>query len=163
MKKTVALLLGLSISVLGSAGTASAATGSQRFQLVFRGEHSTVVAAGPITGVGTVVDREGGDDGSFLVSFVLADGTVDVTVTPVEETFDFNSRACVGHLRIVEAFEVTGGTGPYQEATGTGTFAGRGTFIFPRDARGGCLGPDAGVAPTLAVSVLSGTGQVTVP
>ncbi len=163
MKKAVAMALGTVICVLGVTPTASAETGNQRFKLVFRGEQSTVVASGPITGAGTVVDQEGGNETSFPVAFVFPDGTVFLTVTTVDESFDFDTTTCIGRLNLVEHFEITGGTDRYRGASGTGTFVGRAIVIFPRDSEGNCLRPESGVEPTFSFSVLTGTGDVAVP
>lgn len=163
MKRAVAMALGLGVAVLGLAAPASAETANQRFHLVFRGDESTVVAAGPIRGVGAVVDQEGGSESSFPVAFVFPDGTVFLTVTTVEESFDFNPVACVVRVSLVEDFEITGGTDRYGGATGSGRFTGRGTLLLQRDAEGNCLGPESGAQPVFAVSVLRGTGYVTLP
>lgn len=163
MKRIVAMVLALGVAVFGLGAPASAETSNQRFRLVFRGDESTVVAAGPIRGIGSVVDQEGGSESSFSVAFVLPDGTVFLTVTTVEESFDFDPVACVVRVRLVEDFEITGGTGRYRGATGSGRFTGHGMVILQRDADGSCLSPESGAEPVVSVSVLKGTGDVTLP
>ncbi len=163
MKRAVAMAVASVVAVLVLPGTASAEGGSQRFTLIFRDGESTVVAAGPIAGVGTVVEEEGGTELSFPVTFVFPDGSVSLIVSTVEESFDFDPVSCIVRFELVESYIITGGTGRYDGATGSGTFTGRAILVFPRDEHGNCLGPESDAAPLFSLSVLSGNGSVTIP
>lgn len=151
------------VAVLALPGTASAKGGSQRFTLIFRDGEGTVVAAGPISGVGTIVEEEGGTESSFPVTFVFPGGSVFLTVSGVEESFDYDPVSCIVRFELVESYIITGGTGRYDGATGSGTFTGRAILVFPRDAHGNCLGPESGASPLFSLSVLLGRGSVTIP
>lgn len=98
---------------------------------------SKVIAAGPIRGVGTFEETSDPD----LVRFVFPDGSVILNAPSTEESEDFNERTCSGSFTFSGPFEIVEGTGAYEDATGSGTFEGRGRFIG-RPTPDGCSEED---------------------
>jgi hypothetical protein len=143
--KKLALVVGILASVTLSAGPVSAQTGDQRFTVIIsgRGEDapgiSRVVASGPIRGVGTFEFDETNED---FVRFVFPDGSTTLDAPNTEETEDFNERTCSASFTFSGTFKIIAGTGAYEDATGSGTFAGKGRFIGQRNPDGSCSEED---------------------
>jgi hypothetical protein len=96
-----------------------------------------VVASGVISSVGreVILDQNQGPDGSNVVDaeFVFPQGTVFVTMT---FTVDFSIQGppvCMATTAINGTFVITGGTGAFQGASGSGTLTGVGRSIVPFD------------------------------
>ena len=126
--------------------TASATTSRQHFTVVGIGEedqleHPRVVAAGVLNGVGTDVvlgDEEDPETGTLTLrdQFVFPEGSLFVTATgPIHYSFD--ARTCVRINTFSGKYQITGGTGAYEGATGHGTYFGR--MIFVERGPAGCL------------------------
>lgn len=145
MKKTLVAAIVVGIALVGFAGPASAqTTGRQTFVLSQVGDQpeATVFAAGPIRGVGTdiVVNEEFDDEaGTFVSEDVLRfrGGDVFVTFTG-EAVFEFDPVRCIGRLSGTATYEITGGTGRYTGASGSGSGTFRGTFVGGRNPDGTC-------------------------
>lgn len=146
MKKALAVLLGVTLGVLvGPAGVASAATsGQQRFIVIVSSsggqERSTVIAVGPITGVGTFEETEDED----VVRFVFDDGSILLDAPGGDETEEFDEFTCTGSFTFSGPWEIIGGTGAYEDASGSGRFAGQGRFVGVREPQGCSEDEDAG-------------------
>jgi len=97
----------------------------------------TVIATGPITGVGMFV-LEGQGPQPVMGKFILPKGTVFVVVTPNPSSTNFDPRACLLRLTTSATIAITGGTGAFSGASGGGRSAGRAIVRFARDARGDC-------------------------
>jgi len=138
MRKIIGALMGAAMLVW-MAGPASAATDNQRFTISARFAGDTnrckVVASGPIQGTGTCTV----DDTSETVTVIhlmLPKGTVEITATEVQSSDQFNEAACVDRFSFRETFEITGGTGAYAGANGSGTDTGNGVFTAKRTPQG---------------------------
>ena len=132
MKKALASLA-VAVGVLvGLAGPALADTGRQEL-ILFAGpgeEEPTVFAIGPISGTGTdvVLDEEFNEEtGTFVSEDALEfpQGTAFTTFSGTAE-FEMNPVTCVARGGGDAAFDITGGTGHYEGASGSGS----GTFRF---------------------------------
>ena len=132
-------MLAAAIAMLALAGPALAVSGTQRFTVLLGGDVEPVIAAGLVSGVGVLETDShelNPEDGSVMVvnRFIFDDGALLVI---------FRGRAqlepvanCVTRTAIDGTFEVTGGTGQYERATGGGTFTDRGTFVADRTPEG---------------------------
>ncbi len=152
-------MLAAVMATLALAGPALAASGPQRFTVLLGDDVEPVIAAGVVRGVGTLetdshqFNRE---DGSVVVlnRFIFDDGELFVT---------FRGQAqleagpnCVTRTAVKGTFEVTGGTGRYEGATGGGTFTDRGVFVGHR-------GPEGCSEEGLFRAVIRATGTITLP
>ncbi len=139
MKKTLAVVLGLTLGLFGLVGSASAQTRTnQRFIVLLSGsdgnETARVIASGPIKGVGTFEETDDED----VVRFVFPNGSITLDAPSEDEDEEFNERTCSGSFRFSGQWEIIEGTGAYEDATGSGTFEGRGKFFGERLPGGGC-------------------------
>ena len=163
MKHVVGFVAGVTVLVGGLAGSASAVTGSQRFTLTFTGgDTGKVFAAGVLNASGTDIQLSSTDnpDGSSsgVDRFVFPQGTLTVTHFENPGEFSFNPRSCVGRFSFTGTFTVTGGTGAYAGATGSGTDVGSGIFVVKRNPDGSCSEEEA-----FSNVVVRATGTLSVP
>ena len=132
---TVAIMVGLSDPA------AAQTIDDQRFRLIFRGDPAQVpgmvVAQGPITGVGAV-HVTGGSATSFTVRYDLPDGNLFLTVSPTSQNFEPNPTSCSARITSTATVLITGGTGSFSGASGTGSATSRARVMWPRE-RGECL------------------------
>ena len=161
MKRAALSLLIAVVVLLGHPAPAFAQQGTQRFigtSTVPGGNTGTIVATGPITGVGTFVLPEGQGPGPLPGQFNFSEGTLFVTIVPNPPAIDFNPQTCLVLIRTSGTFEVTGGTGRFAGASGAGTFAGRAVVLLARGPQGECQ-PEA--EPRFFFAVADNTGNVT--
>lgn len=152
-------IAGAVVGVMAWAAPALAATsGSQRFTLLLRegsdATSCTLIASGPISGVGTCGVDEG-EDGD-VTHVVLPTGTFDLVVTTVTQSRQANSTVCVFQFTTTETFTISGGTGSYANAAGAGTSTSRGIFTSPHTPTG-C---DRSEATGVVIGHASGTASV---
>ncbi len=160
MKRLLAVLLGAAFVFMGLASPAAAQTQSNQRFIVFGGGSGadvpfTVIAIGPITGVGTFEETEDPD----IIRFRFPQGTVTLDSPTGDETEEFDERTCVGSFTFMGPFTVVGGTGAFQGVTGSGSVQGQGRFVGERTATGCSEDEDAGFFFLLATA----TGSVTLP
>jgi hypothetical protein len=125
---------------------------------------SHVSATGPIRGAGTetqtYIDTADGETVQFTWHFPAGNVTGDA----IEDyALSFDPTSCTAQATGTGTWTITGGTGAYAGATGSGSFADRGTLVGARDRNGACQGPDSGVEPKIAASILRGTGSASLP
>lgn len=157
MKKTAGFLLVAAVIVFSVPGSALAETGRQTFIATSRvpgGTSGTIVASGPIRGVGEFLLPQGQGPGQFI----FPNGTVFVVINANPPVIDVNEQSCLVHITTSGTFSVTGGTGQFAGASGSGTFAGRAIVRLARDAQGEC---DFGAAPLLFFGIVRNVGDVT--
>jgi hypothetical protein len=125
MKRLIGVAAVAAMALMGSAGPAAAATtGRQTFSIVSQDDKATVTASGPISGTGKDVVVNDTTD-----KFVFSKGNVTVVHTPGSSHESFNPQSCTGTFTERGTFQITGGTGKYKGATGSGTYDARGTFV----------------------------------
>jgi hypothetical protein len=146
-------------TLVGLAGPASAATGAERFTVIVRsgsaGDSCTIVAAGPISGVGSCVIENVSEE-ETIVHATISGSSFDLIATTQSETDVFNDEACVFRFTSSDAFVIEGVSGVFANASGSGTDTVRGTFIAPHAASGCSEEGGSGII------VATGTGTVTV-
>ncbi len=162
MRKTVALLAGVVWLLLSQAGAAFASTsGPQTWVVVSRsGQPTRVAAYGVVNAAGTVVDRltlhlETGTFDNFATQ-TFPDGTLEYHGSGTA-VLTVDPRTCVGTGRFVGPFVITGGTGRYEGASGSGVAIGDLGFLFARTATG------CSPVPLQSWGVARATGELTLP
>jgi len=162
MRKVLALAVLLASSV-GLAEPASAAMGPQTFVLFQRtGQHDfTVIAKGPISGIGTDVLLSEGFDPSTgarqrMTETVFPQGSTYNTLTVTSNAIRFDPNRCVAQINGTSHLETTGGTGAYEGATGSGevTFQ---AYVVNRRTATGC---SQEVVSSFSLARVSGTATV---
>jgi hypothetical protein len=149
--RLTALAAALTASIFLAAAAAGEASGSkllaQRFTLsgeTIQGIDKTirVVAAGPISGTGTV---SAPNTASRLdrLTLHLAKGSVFLVVAEKTVAAHPDYRTCTAKINGDGTFTITGGTRAFQGARGSGTFSRQSTLIGGRGASGKCLGSNA--------------------
>lgn len=134
MRKFLVGVLGSSLLALGlfTGGSASAAGANQKFVITETNNSSTFVGIGPISGEGVdhTLTSSDSEDGTFTETARtdFKDGSVYMSIQGTSASFNFNEKTCVGRFTGKGNFQVTGGTGAYDGATGSGTFTYRGSF-----------------------------------
>jgi hypothetical protein len=134
--KLAGVVAAVAVALVGVAAPATAQmAGNEHFVIIARlgnfGVTSCRVAAtGPVSGAGTcTVDQV--SETVTVVHLLLPGGTVDLTATQTENSDQFNPQTCVGRFTFTESWEITGATGAYAGATGSGTDKGTGVFHGP--------------------------------
>ena len=132
----------IAIGMIAMAPSATAETsGSQSFTVFAAGPPGTprtVVAAGVINGVGTVVQGPSGPNYANP-TWVFPDGSLSLRLNYVSENVS-NESACIFTSMLTGTWNITSGTGRFAGATGSGNFSGPNTTMLLRTP-GGCDGP----------------------
>jgi hypothetical protein len=134
------------------AGPAAAATGSQTFTIIAQDNGGTVIASGPISGVGQDIETSDTTD-----QFVFPQGTLNIDHPTTSEDDTFNPVSCIGRATFAGTYTFTG-TGGLAGATGSGTYTGRAIFIADRNPDGTCS-EDTGTS----FAFVHATGTTTTP
>ena len=167
MKKALLASVTALVALAGFSGAADAASGPQKFQLVFTGTFTpgasntgTAVASGTIRGVGQGINSGFlvNPDGTFAGSnkLVFSQGTIFIGFTGHLTSSSFDFRTCLTKITGVGNFTVTGGDGAFTGTTGSGTFSNKVDLVGSQGA-GNCSGP------TTEISQITLTGNVSVP
>ncbi len=167
MKKIFGVSVLVVILVVGSPGAAfGEASGRQDFLVVFvgpPGSTGSAVATGTFTGAGTVVTPQGQVPTGFPAVLTFPQGTLVLRIAPSGNGFQFDPQSCVLSGPFFGTYQVTGGTGQFSGASGSGTFQGQLFAVFGRDAQGRCVDPASGQAPIFVVQVIRNPGTITLP
>ncbi|HEX3540862.1 MAG TPA: hypothetical protein VHT75_10520 [Acidimicrobiales bacterium] len=141
-----AIVAALFVCLAGTA-TASAQTRSERIFIYDQGTlggdqptASLVTATGVVNAVGTdqFAPSQPGDPANLDRDiFVFPDGTLSVATTKVVNEV-IPTGPCTVELKMSGTFQITGGTGAYQGAHGSGTFTQHGIGIGAPLPGGGC-------------------------
>jgi hypothetical protein len=133
MKRTLVAIAVGAASVVGLSAPAWADTGGQSFVLFGQDdEPATVVASGPISGVGEDFESATAEVGTF----VFPEGSITAVHPTTSDESTFNEVACFGTDRFEGTYTLVGGTGDLAGASGSGTYRGRAFFIGRRTAEG---------------------------
>lgn len=141
MKRVISVVAAVAVGVLAWAGPAAAyPAGNQRFTVIFSGAEEApgrVVASGVVNGVGTDVTVSQDDSTTVDEITFPGQGTLFVTINfdPGPEP-SFDSRSCVSRFSGTGTLTVTGGTGRFVGASGTGSVSLKGIFVGRRTAQG---------------------------
>ena len=157
VRKTMVAVTVAAVALVSLPGAAFGQTPiNQRFRVVSAGPPGaarTVIANGVITGVGTEVITSN-PPGVATVTWTFPEGTLSVTLT-YAFTNVLNPRTCLRTITLNGTWEITGGTGDFTGATGSGAFSGTNRILLNR-ASGSCVPP-----PIVLVQVFNMTGNVT--
>jgi hypothetical protein len=157
------------VGLLGSGAPAMAkTTGKQRFLVILSSPDENaagrVIATGPISGVGTsqTVSSGEGKRHTDKEEMTFPKGKVFITDTATD-TFSFDPRSCIGTFTSKGPYKITGGTGAFTGAKGSGTFQVQGHVVGPRQADGTCAPPESGQQPVSFTGSVRANGTTTLP
>lgn len=153
----------LGIAAVPTAQAAGDDSGRQRFTVTFdtnRPDAAPVRAIGPIQGTGDGTEHWVDED-TIAATMYFAEGSVDVTIDITSGTLEFDPTACRGYSSFEGTWTLTGRSGAYAEAEGSGSVSQTRRIVGTR-INGECQGPEDGVAPRRNVirAVLTGTVDV---
>ncbi len=166
MRKLVPVLItaGLALGLLPGNAVAQTAS-NQKFTIVRAGTGpALVVAHGAINAVGTETDNAGQvpQGHPFDSTSNFPQGELLTTITyDGPPNIMFNPTTCETRVELTDHFVVTGGTGSYAAATGSGTDTVHVIEIAGRDSSGSCLGPKS--PPIFELTIIQSTGNITLP
>lgn len=146
-----ALAAGAALVLAYTAPAYASTTGAQSFTLVGTDTNTTVIANGPIFGVGQDIETSDTTD-----MFVFANGTINVSHPETSDNSTFNDVACLGTDRFAGTFTLTSGTGAFAGVSGSGTYTGHVLFVADRSGTE-CL--DSGTS----FVVVNASGTATTP
>ena len=149
-----AVLGGTGIAV---AGTHSAATGTENFQLMSTSatsSNSSIIASGVFTAPG--VDHEGAHN---TATFTFPNGTVTVKHSKGTGTQSFDPKTCLLTVNQHGTYNITGGTGSYAGITGSGKYQ-LSILAIGASSGGTC---SKSKPPVAFHQVINASGPVTLP
>jgi hypothetical protein len=160
MRKLAVAAVGVLCVLAGPAGSASADNVEQRWLVLTNpGKPTKVVATGTLNASGTVIDvLTLNPDGTFdnLATQVFPDGNLFYHGAGTFE-FTVDPRTCIGKGDVVGPFEITGGTGAYEGASGEGVALIDLTFWFDKTETG------CSQQPARVHGVAKATGTLDIP
>jgi hypothetical protein len=132
VRKTLAAVTLVVAALFTTAGAAAAETGGQHFTIFASdGDNGTVIATGPVSGVGEAITI---DDDNDL--FVFPNGTFKAFHPQTGGSDTFNEAACFGRSTFSGTYTLSDGTGDYAGISGSGTYRGRAFFVADRTDTG---------------------------
>ena len=102
---------------------------------------SVIIAKGVFSGVGRIVELPGEPGDPANVSrddLVFPGGTMHLVSTTVGASFSVNPDSCLFRLTLQQTGEITGGTGQFAAAAGSGPGTVSGQGLLPRNPDGSC-------------------------
>jgi hypothetical protein len=102
---------------------------------------SVVVAKGVFRGVGRIVEVPSlptDPDNVSRDDLVFPEGTMHLVSTTVGASFSLNPHSCLFKVTLQQTGEITGGTGQFAAATGSGTGTVSARGLLPRNSDGSC-------------------------
>jgi hypothetical protein len=114
-----------------------------------------VVAAGPISGIGTLAAPKHASRHERL-TIHFAKGSVSLLVAETFFAAHPNFRTCSAKMVGRGTFKITGGSGSFHGATGKGTFNRHSTMIGERSPSGACAGKNTPPKAVYTTSALVG-------
>lgn len=129
-----ALLTLAAVVVLPGIASASPTSGTEHFQIeTVNNNPGGVLARGVFTASGTDYQKHGNSD-----LFVFSDGAFTVRHPHGTGTFTVNPKTCLLKGVFTGAYTINGGVGRYEGISGSGTYKGVETAVFPRNPNGTC-------------------------
>jgi hypothetical protein len=151
ISRVLGLVLAVGLTLASSASAAAPrASGPESFRgvLVASGESgartvisSLIVTKGVFTGAGTIVEvpnRPGDSDNVSRDDLVFPQGKMHLVSTNKSFKVTVNPKTCAVKVRIRQTGKITGGTGKFRHAHGTGTGGVRGRGVAGRNPDGTC-------------------------
>ncbi|HWU21314.1 MAG TPA: hypothetical protein VN088_07305 [Nocardioides sp.] len=161
-----ALVTAAATPALASGHPAPARTGAahQRFAITFvtingKDRPIRVVAAGPVSGRGTMTQRivkQTATGGVLLATVTLPDGSVKLRVND-SDTSTVDLHSCTGRQSGKGTWRIVSGSGAYRNASGSGTFVRRVFIVGAFDRHAKCLGQSAPPVAETGTVVADGT------
>ena len=151
----VALALGVMGMVAGQTPVLAQTVANQQFTVVSAGTLGaarTVIARGVFNSFGTEV-IESNPPGASTVRWIFPEGTVFVTNTYTADIV-LDPVTCLRTVTLSGTWEVTGGTGLFSGASGSGTFSGPNRILLTRTPEG-CAPP-----PVILVQIFQFSGHL---
>jgi len=130
IRRSIAVLGAVTLSILGLAASASAASGSRNQHFVAlqtstaQNATAIVIASGPVHARGTDIQVTPNRD-----KFVFPKGTLTVLHKAGHSTDAFDPATCYGTHTETGTYQITGGTDAYKGAHGHGTYAVKVSFV----------------------------------
>jgi hypothetical protein len=161
----VATVLG-ALAPVASAQAAPPTPRAEKFVMTFHtfegvDQPTRIRAVGPVPGAGTETQSDLDTPDGEVVAFTWHLPGGDVQLEAVEDySITFDLQACTAKGSGTGTWTITGGTGDYAGAAGSGTFTDQGSFTGARD-HGVCEGPESNTPPRTSVFTLTGTGTAT--
>jgi hypothetical protein len=153
-RQVIGTLLAAGIALATCATTAMPAAAATSGSETFRGTivasgvsgartviSSVVVAKGVFRGVGRIVEVPSlptDPDNVSRDDLVFPEGTMHLVSTTVGASFSLNPHSCLFKLTLQQTGEITGGTGQFAAATGSGTGTVSAQGLLPRNPDGSC-------------------------
>jgi len=144
---------------IAAAGTHSATTGTENFQLMTTsatGSNASIIASGVFTAPG--VDHE--NQQANTAKFVFSNGTISLKHSKGTGQQSFNPKTCLLTINQHGTYALTGGTGSYAGITGSGKYQLSILAIGARNSAGKCSQTKA---PVAFHQVINASGPVTLP
>ena len=172
-RQVIGTLLAAGIALATCATTAMPAAAATSGSETFRGTivasgvsgartviTSVVVAQGVFRGAGRIVEVPSlptDPDNVSRDDLVFPEGTMHLVSTTVGASFSLSPRSCQFTLTLQQTGEITGGTGQFAAATGSGTGTVRARGLLPRNPDGSC---SATQLPRHEVDMIASTGTL---
>jgi hypothetical protein len=122
-KRVAASVVAVGAVAVVWAGSATGATGSQRFSVSGSDNGGSVYASGPISGSGRDIVL-----GQNADKFVFRGGSVTVSHWATSQNQTFDPRSCLGRFTESGNYSIASGSGIYKGVSGSGTYTARGTI-----------------------------------
>ena len=159
-----AAVTALALPAGASPVAASATSGTQHFQMMNTSTKQNIttnplIAYGVITAAGTDRENANGTD-----TFIFPGGSLAVKHTPAKggTKQSFNAKTCLFSYSERGTFKLTGGTGKYKGASGSGTYTLSAIGIGPKLKNGTC-NPSQTAAALGAQQIVQIAGKITLP
>lgn len=156
------------VAAVAAVVSASALAGAAKQQFTIsststasRSGPTHVVATGPIDGRGSVAVRSSDNSRVDHMTLRLAGGAVFLTAVEKAYSVRPDPAKCLATAVGNGRFDVTGGTGRYADAHGSGTYVRHGVLYGARNAAGVCLSRKAPIARTTTRVVMTGSVALT--
>jgi len=156
------LFLALAACTAAAVSSAASASTKQQFTITSttaagKNSPTRVLADGAINGRGTVDVKSSHDSRVDHMTLHLGKGTVFLVAVEKSYAVHPEPAKCLATALGRGTFTITGGTGNFRGAHGSGTYLRHGVLYGARNTAGACLGRSAPIAKTTARVNMTGT------